>query len=426
MAQNCSEAWRTGFKTLLQSLEKIKKSQAVIINKPKRIAVILPVEYKGGSFRAAKLLAQAIETGARQDGQNVEVFFCYLEDFYTAEDLFDLPHSIKRRPFSWSVLEAEEVREALSYAGLELTLNCVRSCSVDDKINHLADCDLLLIVSDRLSLRLTPIKPYIVMIYDYLQRYEKITSHEMNLNFINTAHLAERVLVTTEFTRNGALQFAGLPDEKVSKVPMLAPVLSSKRFAAANEQTRKYFLWTTNVSVHKNHVNALKALLLYYEKYDGQLECHVTGVDTANLLNKENIHLKQLPEIVKISNKLAENLKFLGNLSDEIYQLQLEASSFLWHPCRIDNGTFAVIEAAHLGVPALSSDYPAMREIDEQFQLNLNWMNAYDPEDMAIQLKKMEVEEKSLRLRVPSAEILSNQSVEKLAPAYWEEIKKCL
>ena len=46
-------------------------------------------------------------------------------------------------------------------------------------------------------------------------------------------------------------------------------------------------------------------------------------------------------------------------------------TKFLWHPATIDNGTFSVIEAAHLKVPSLSSGYPAMKEINEQYNLSL-------------------------------------------------------
>ena len=101
-------------------------------------------------------------------------------------------------------------------------------------------------------------------------------------------------------------------------------------------------------------------------------------------------------------------------------------AAFLWHPGQVDNGTFSVVEAAHLGVPALSSDYPAMREIDQQFTLRLTWMDPDDPDNMARQLKRMETDSEALRLRLPSAEQLASQSVDRLAGAYWSVIKEYL
>ncbi len=424
--ENCIDAWRKGFEPIFRLLEKVKITHPVKINKKKRIAVILPVEYKGGSLRGAILLAQAIEYGARQAGQNVEVVFCYLEGNYTDEDFIDLPLSIKRRLYTWHILHRKAANRAMIYAGLEQNLTSEYYLSIDDKINHLMECDLLVMVSDRLSLPLLPIKPYIVMVYDYLQRYEPILSAARNQQYISIAHCAECVLVTTEFTRKDAIQFAGLPNEKVIKLPMLTPQFSLEKTIPDNDLEHQYFLWTTNASIHKNHENAFKALSIYYEKYNGQLECHVTGVNVKDLKKYELSHFVALLEIMKNNIKLRQSLKILGYLSHMKYQLHLKTSRFLWHAGRIDNGTFSVVEAAHLGVPALSSDYPAMREMNKQFSLNLNWMNPYDPEDMALQLKKMEVEGNALQSKLPSVESLSSQSVEKLAGAYWEAVKKCL
>ncbi|OJW47781.1 MAG: glycosytransferase [Alphaproteobacteria bacterium 41-28] len=424
--ENCVDAWRVGFESIFSNLEKVKANQPLPIKETKRIAVILPIEYKGGSLRGAKLLAQAIDHGARQAGKSIEVIFCHLDDYYTDEDFADLPLSIKRRPYNWRILNREEATRAMIYAGLEETLKYEKYIVADDQCNQLMECDLFVIISDRLSIPLLPIKPYIVMIYDYLQRYEKIISAEENQCFIRIAHFAERVLVTTEFTRSDAIQFAGLLSEKVIKLPMLTPQFALQQGNAENELARRYFLWTTNEAIHKNHENALKALSLYYEKYEGQLECHVTGINTKNLTKSDLPHLKPLREIVAQNIPLKRNLKLLGDLTEPYYHLKLQSSQFLWHAGRIDNGTFSVVEAAHFGVPALSSDYPAMREINAQFNLNLNWMDAYNPEDMAIQLKKMEVEASALKSRVPSAESLSSQSVEKLSGVYWKAIKECL
>jgi glycosyltransferase involved in cell wall biosynthesis len=119
-------------------------------------------------------------------------------------------------------------------------------------------------------------------------------------------------------------------------------------------------------------------------------------------------------------------VRWKGNLSERKYAKTLGGAAFLWHPGKIDNGTFSVIEAARLGVPALSSDYPAMREIDAQFALNLAWMDSVEPRNMAAQLKRMEVEHTSRRKLLPSKEVWETQSVEKLAGTYWKAIWECL
>ncbi|MFD2884496.1 hypothetical protein ACFS4T_25530 [Pseudomonas lini] len=93
---------------------------------------------------------------------------------------------------------------------------------------------------------------------------------------------------------------------------------------------------------------------------------------------------------------------------------------------KIDNGTFSAIEAAYLNVPTLSSDYPAMREIDEQFSLNLEWMDSSDYREMGRKLKEMELTHLSRSATLPGVARLSEQHVEKLGVKYWEVIRECL
>ncbi len=84
------------------------------------------------------------------------------------------------------------------------------------------------------------------------------------------------------------------------------------------------------------------------------------------------------------------------------------------------------VEAASLGVPALSSDYPAMREIEDAFALGLAWMDPTYPLDMARQLKQMEQDARDRRDLLPDRQRLAEASLENAAPRYWEAARACL
>ncbi len=295
---------------------------------------------------------------------------------------------------------------------------------VDDGINHLQDCDIWFVVSDRLEAPLLPMRPSVLMIYDYLQRYVPILPFGADQSYLDAARSASKILVTTEFTKQDALSYAGITADKVFKLPMLAPDFS--RLKGGRPESANYFLWTTNAAIHKNHVNALKALKFYYEELDGALECRITGVNTKDLFKSSVPHLKPLATLLGQSRLLKKNIKLLGELPDRNYQSMLASAAFLWHAGAIDNGTFSVIEAAGLGIPSLSSDYPSMREIDQQFSLNLNWMKSDQPKHMASQLKEMELTHLERRDILPPGEVLGEQSVEKLANVYWQVVRECL
>lgn len=258
------------------------------------------------------------------------------------------------------------------------------------------------------------------MVFDYLQRHYRVTDLEEQILVNNRS--ADHILVTTEFARQDALQYAGVKTSRVTKVPMLAPERGN---AVRNRDGEKsHFLWTTNVGAHKNHVRALEALQLYYEIYDGRLECHVTGVGTDGIVKSQLPHLQGLARTIAGSRVLRQKVKFVGELSEASYRQKLSSAAFLWHPAELDNGTFSVIEAAHFGVPSLSSDYPAMREIEEQFKLGLNFMDQRSADNMAAQLHSMEVNLVDKDRAVVAAESLATQSIDRLASAYWKVVRE--
>jgi glycosyltransferase involved in cell wall biosynthesis len=426
---NCESAWLHGFSHIREILAntRAERSERRQARKCKRIAVIIPIKYRGGSLRGAKLLAEALHSGSRQAGEAAEIVLCHLDDpdLYSDDDFADLTAGIKTRAYAWKTIDEAEARRAMIYAGNEGWIpKSTKYLVPNDGICQMYDCDIWVVISDRLPEPLLPIRPHVLMIYDYLQRYVHSCSNEMYQFFLQAARCAQQVLVTTDFTKQDALQYAGINSKSVYKVPMLAPDFASSDLAV--EEIGDYFIWTTNAAKHKNHEKSLRALKLYYEEFDGRLDCKITGVDTRDLLSKNSPHLLPLSAIVNESHCLKTRLQWLGELLDFEYCHLLSKACFLWHSGKMDNGTFSVIEAASKNVPALSSDYPAMREIDRQFSLNLSWMDCASPINMARQLKLIEQNHIELRKKLPTTDGLKKQSVKELADDYWRVVRKCL
>ena len=428
-AENCRAAWREGFERIAAAVPaRAERMADTAPAQPPRIAVILPIEYRGGTLRGAKMLAEAIFHGSRQAGTPAEVVFLHPEHDEATECFDDLHAGISRRPFAWRTLSKDEARRAMHYAGNRGWIPDAESYLVaDDGIRQLQDCAAWLVVSDRLLAPLLPLRPCIHMVYDYIQRYIPVLAQgESDRPYIDVVRRATRVFVTTRFTQRDVLQYAGLPVANVVKLPILAPLSGTGEITPALHSSPGYFLWPTNLALHKNHRNALRALRHYYERMDGRLQCRVTGVDEADILASAVPHLAEAAAEVHACESLRENLCWSGYLPEREYRSALAGAAFLWHPARIDNGTFTAIEAAASGVAALSSDYPAMREIDDQFGLALAWMDADDPLAMAAQLKRMESEWRERRALLPPQQRLAEQGVAQLASAYWEAVAACL
>jgi glycosyltransferase involved in cell wall biosynthesis len=427
----CRPDWVDNFARIFTELEAARSvRRTAVAPKKKRIAVFLPVQYRGGTLSAAKQLAIALWEGSRKQQEDVDVVFAHIDDgaFYDKNDFEDLPPAIVRRPFTWTTLDAPTARRAMTYARFEGWQATADQYAVpDDGIRQFLDCDLWLVISDRLPLPLLPIRPYVLLVHDYLQRYLPHSSGLAEYPFLAAARRAERVLVTTRFTEGDALQYAGIDPKKVFRLPMLTPSFESNPNPAVSSSTeRRYLIWPTNAAVHKNHGNSFRALRIYWEEMGGNLDCHVTGVNTGGLLDEERPFLKLLGNSPKEIATVQTRIRVRGELSDVLYQRELGGAQFLWHPARIDNGTFSVVDAAHVAVPALSSDYPAMREIDDQFRLGLAWTSSDDPIQMAQALKWMEQHVDAQRALLPSRESLEKRNVEALAGQYWSVVRECL
>ncbi len=428
-AESLAPAWQLGLARLSADLCTLSKGGGIrgAAKRKKRVAVILPQAYRGGTLRAALMVAEALRLGSSQCGEVAEVVFAYRQDtdIYDDDDFSGLNPDIKRRTFRWRELSAAESHRAMHFAGHEGWHTDASHIVPDDGMRQFMDCDLWLFVSDRLAAPLLPIRPAIMIVYDYLQRYENVVEKSVDRIFLRAARSMDKVLVTTQFTLLDALQYAGIDPGRVKKVPMLIPDFSSE-----NVNVRKggelYFVWTTHAAPHKNHLEVIKALKIYYEEFDGKLACRVTGVGTIGIPRSELPHLKATQHLLKQSALLQSRISWCGDLPDREYRAQLQAAEFLMHAALIDNGTFSVVEAAQLGIPSLSSDYPAMREIDQSFSLNITWMNGRSARHMAEMLKKMEESCQALRALLPPTEVFKKNNLAAHARKYWQEVEQCL
>jgi hypothetical protein len=383
--EHSEQAWKDGIARIMAALAAQRAEQPPAAPRRRKIAVILAAPYRGGTLRGALLLAEALWHGSRARGEEADVVLAHLDDdeAYPPGAFDSLAPFVSRRAFTWQKIGQAQARRAMAYAGEgDWQPRSTQYLVPEDGIQQFCDCDAWVVVSDRLAAPVLPVRPVLLMVYDYVQRYVPGVVKN-DLPYIHAARAASRVMVTTEFTRQDALQYAGIAPRAVARVPMLA---CAPRLApwpdepAAN--ANPYFVWTTNDALHKNHGNAFKALDLYYRKLGGQLECRITGVGTLQAAWRKAVPTGKL---------LA-----MGELDD-----------------------------AEFFAP-LSSDYPAMREIDAQFHLNMAWMDAGDPARMARQLLWMEQHADAQRALLPAAAELALQGVEQLGGAYWDVVRSCL
>jgi len=374
-----------------------------------RLAVLLSHAYLGGTIRLLVNLVRHL--AARWPGPLVlAVPADHLP--VIADDLAalrrDLP-GLEVRGLRWLQLEPEAARTTAAEAGLDVGRWISGRYQVPgDGGADFLDCDFWLFVPDRLEHPLVPRRPYGVFVTDHLQRYVPeifdtaayATPESAPWNFLRNVRNADLVVATSRDTAADAVSFAGALGPVV-RLPTTLDVDHFERLAteAAAGGTadpplpgRPFCAWVTNPTAHKNHLRMLAAIDRYCRELGGSLDVVVMGpwtdlfdpdLPAERRLGRAPLwsepHVRRVREAVAaLAPEVRRRLRFLGCVPDHAYARVLRSARFLAHNVVADNGTFSVVEAALLGRPAVSSDYPQMREIDEAFGLGLRFFDPFD------------------------------------------------
>lgn len=415
-AEYCEPYW-------IEALSKIQKN--IVENKIddcKKIAVILPVESRGEiydfSIRFALSMHQAI---INQKSRKYEIVFAVLkkvENEYGLKKLQDAGISVRRL-----TLEDHDIiwqKEEHEHSGIQSALVPVNTYSnvtaLCDGMNDFRDCDYAFIMTDIATS--SPIYltiPYGIVVHDVIQRYfpHVISKDIAATKFLNMCN-ADSVLTTSEPTKEDVIQL-GLDNRKVHLIP---PMFSIDECIEAKKTVGiEYFLWSTNIAQHKNHVVALNALEDYYDN-GGELDVFVTGVNTV-LLDPDNKipdeyknikYLKIVRRIIDQSENLKKHLHFLGNISKTAYHNYLSNSRFVFLPQYGDNGNFTLVDAASAGVAAVCSDYPAMRYMADYCGITPLYFSPCSYTDISKKLQEMEKNETYYKKLLPTITELKSKN----------------
>ncbi|EEZ34267.1 glycosyltransferase [Brucella sp. NF 2653] len=405
---------------------------------PRHITVILPAKYRGGSLCVTKNIVRMLLKGSLDHGEQCQVRLAVRADTYDIKEEFHelLDNGVEVREIVFKKIPPEDVNNANYFQGRKIDLHSETYWLIEDGQNNCADSDLWLVVSYSVEYPIAPIRPTLIFATDFIQRYvpEIIwppRPGEGDAEALAFLRQSDGVLATTPHTRLDAISYAGLPAAKVHLAPMEFDPTFLDRHQIGLQETAPYFLWPTNPNAHKNHARAFEALDLYYGKLKGMIKTKIVGVSSARMdpthrwqVRYENkAYVKSVRQTVASLNNLKDNVEFTGEVSDKEYAELLASARFLWHPTLADNGTFAAVEAAYMGCPTLSNDYPQMRYISSRFKIPMQYFNARSVKEMALALKQME-ERPIAADQLPSRETLSLHSWKAHASEYWDVIRK--
>ena len=422
---NCRDTWVKSMNTVINALP---ERSPVLAPFRKKIGIILTLHYQDDILRYGQLLARALLIGSRQNNEETDIVLTYLEDPKTVANqaVEELESDIKVCQYSWKTLDLNQSQHTMKHEGRATWVPSeARYCIPVTKSKMLFECDLWILVSDKISAPLLPIRPYLCFVFDYMQRYIPALLNPENQTFLNIARAAEKVLVTTQFTRLDAINYAGIYPKHIALVPMLSPTFKRALVHKSTVNSEPYFLWAVHF-IPKNSIhNTVLALNKYYTQTENPLKCKILVLPSDCFKPPSKNLQAELSQILS-SYTWHTKTTWLDALSADDCSHEITNASFLWYTQLLDNSLFTVLKAAHLGTPTLSHNHPILQEMNLNFKLDIQFMLDNSIDNMADNLRFMQENHHHLRKTIPEIPISEQQSIENLSGNYWSVISECL
>ena len=432
-----------------ESAEPAEKNEAspIVAEKQEHVGLILPIGYRGGTLHAFLQIAKMLKTcgyrvtmGLPEDYLDRDGIYYYPTIMDEVLRILDKDSDIPIRFYKWKKipLEENEMLRELSRLPALREKNLLNGI-MDDHVNCFCECDRWLFVSDRFFSGIPiPLRPYSVVVYDFLQRYMpfQLLPPKFENLYTHSTRQAESLFVTNPETANDMIVYNGVSSKKIFLLPFEFTADEMKKYSALNrapfKSKRPYIVWACNRGWHKNHVRVLHALIRYYSEFCGQLEVYITGVETSDLDYKKNSrkekdknagkkkaeaalpqHIVEFRELFKKNKEiLKKNVHIKGEMDRYSYFDLLSGAEFLLLSSLSDNGAFGAVEAAWLGTPCASSDYPHMRYMAKHYGITPLWYKGEWIDSITDALNMMPQCSEEYRKKLPSRDSLEALSYE--------------
>jgi glycosyltransferase involved in cell wall biosynthesis len=409
------------------------------------IAVILPERYRGGTLRGAMNITRMLALGAKASGEALTLSFGHVDDqdLYSPSDFTELRElGVTVRPFHIQFLRGSEINPLYESWFDDLNVKPADEyIAFNDGVSNFEDADFWVVVSDRLRACIPPHRPYAVVVYDYIQRYvPKIfgagqvgeTNWKNFEQFAEVTRRANFVMCTTEQTRRDCIAFAGARPERVAVFPMEFDPIDGFTQQPTAEAAAPYLLWTTNSTEHKNHLVVIEGLERFFRQHpESPMQIWMSGVYTQlfGQAGRGDPHFdlpwpKKVRAALAAAPEVSRRLKICGNMEEAEYIAALRGASWVLHGALYDNGTFSLVEGAWMGVPAISSRYPAIVEQCEMFGLDVVLFDPHDPSTLASALAENLPRHSEWVRRLPARDALAQRSFRLIAPQYWGKFRE--
>jgi hypothetical protein len=410
----------------------------------KKVAVILPVFYMGGVLKGLKNTAKMIRHASTQMGEPLEVVIAVPIGAYQLDSEFaeEIAMGIEVREIWPRLLGPDATERALRW-GQNTNLGPDLTVHYRDGVADLLDCDLWIVITNRtidedgFVRPVLPIRPVVMIPYDFIEQYiPEVLPANFRAAVAESTRSADLVLVTQPQTARDAVSFIGCAEERVFQVPFEFEIPSTLKSLPGKasptlrlpSDNQLRFVWPTNASVHKNHSTVFRGLRLAMDR-GASLTGEMTGLyteayaedreSTANRFDGVFMQMWDDFQALGMSDVIHPN----GYLSESNFAGLLRGADFAIHSSKYDNGAYALVEAAFLGIPSICSDYPQLRFLAESLEIPAVWFAPDDPDDFARAIEDISNHSREIVASLPSRESLQAHGWESTALNWWSNVR---
>ena len=189
----------------------------------------------------------------------------------------------------------------------------------------------------------------------------------------------DRIIADSQNTKTDLMEYFDVDGRKIRVVyPGVAESFRDRldprdlgRALAALEIRRPYLLFVGNPKPHKNLDNVIKA-------YARALEIHPFEADLVCVGDRSGIEFKIRQRATQLG--LADRLKLLGRVEDDDLPALYQGATLFLFPTLYEGFGLPVIEAMASGVPVITSNTSALKEVAEGYA---HLVNPLDVEEIA-------------------------------------------
>ena len=189
----------------------------------------------------------------------------------------------------------------------------------------------------------------------------------------------DRIIADSQNTKTDLMEYFDVDGRKIRVVyPGVAESFRDRldprdlgQALAALEIRRPYLLFVGNPKPHKNLDNVIKA-------YARALEIHPFEADLVCVGDRSGIEFKIRQRATQLG--LADRLKLLGHVEDDDLPALYQGATLFLFPTLYEGFGLPVIEAMASGVPVITSNTSALKEVAEGYA---HLVNPLDVEEIA-------------------------------------------